>query len=158
MNDHARHGHLPRLAPEYYRGLAVVHWVMTVDDRRTGWLTPHFHAQRREALLHTMVRYSLLSPAYCLMPDHAHFIWMGVDTAADLALAAEFFRRQTNLLLSPMSWQKSVTITSCTNLSACAVPSAASAVTSWRIRCERDWSRTGLSGRFQARPCRGIPM
>ena len=45
MNDHARHGHLPRLAPEYYRGMAVVHWVMTVDDRRTGWLTPHFHAQ-----------------------------------------------------------------------------------------------------------------
>ena len=106
MSENTRHGHLPRLAPEYYRGLAVVHWVMTVGDRQTGWLTPQFHAQCREALLHTMVRYSLLSPAYCLMPDHAHFVWMGLDEASDLKLAAEFFRRQTNSLLAPMSWQK----------------------------------------------------
>lgn len=106
MDDYAKHGHLPRLAPEYYRGLVVVHWVMTVDDRRTGWLTPQFHTHCRETLLHTMVRYSLLSPAYCLTPDHAHFVWMGVNAAADLALAAEFFRRQTNPLLTPMSWQK----------------------------------------------------
>lgn len=106
MNEVAKHGHLPRLAPEYYRGLAVVHWVMTADHRRTGWLTANFHAQCREALLHAMVRYKLLSPAYCLMPDHGHFVWMGIDEAADLALAAEFFRRQTNARLAPMSWQK----------------------------------------------------
>lgn len=106
MDENTTHGHLPRLAPEYYRGLAAVHWVMTIDDRRTGWLTPQFHAQCREALLHTMVRYSLLSPAYCLMPDHAHFVWMGVSQASDLALAAEFFRRQTNPLLAPVRWQK----------------------------------------------------
>ena len=104
--DESKHGHLPRLAPEYYRGLAVVHWVMTVDDRRTGWLTPEFHVRCRETLLHTMVRYHLLSPVYCLMPDHAHFVWMGVDDTADLTLAAEFFRRQTNALLAPMNWQR----------------------------------------------------
>jgi REP element-mobilizing transposase RayT len=40
------------------------------------------------------------------MPDHAHFVWMGVDDGADQALAAEFFRRQTNPLLAPVSWQK----------------------------------------------------
>lgn len=100
------HGHLPRLAPESYRGLAVVHWVMTIDDRRTGWLTPQFHAECREALLHAMVKYHALCPAYCLMPDHAHFVWMGIDDSADLALAAEFFRRQTTPLLSPVHWQK----------------------------------------------------
>ena len=102
MNESPTHGHLPRLSPEHYRGLAVVHWVMTVHGRTIGWLTPQFHVQCREALLHTMVRYSLLSPCYCLMPDHAHFVWMGVDDTADLTLAAEFFRRQTNLLLAPM--------------------------------------------------------
>jgi len=106
MNESPTHGHLPRLSPEHYRGLAVVHWVMTVHGRTIGWLTPQFHVQCREALLHTMVRYSLLSPCYCLMPDHAHFVWMGVDDTADLTLAAEFFRRQTNLLLAPMRWQK----------------------------------------------------
>ena len=99
-------GHLPRLEPQFYRGFAVVHWVMAVQDRRTGWLTPEFHYRCRETLLHTMVRYHLSSPAYCLMPDHAHFIWMGVHEGADQALAAEFFRRQTNSLLAPASWQK----------------------------------------------------
>ncbi len=106
MEEIGKHGHLPRLAPEYYRGLAIVHWVMTVDDRQTGWLDNLFHARCREAALHTMVRYGLLCPAYCLMPDHGHFVWMGVSDASDLALAAEFFRRQTNPLLAPHCWQK----------------------------------------------------
>jgi putative transposase len=106
MNVHTKHDHLPRLAPEYYQGLAVVHWVMTIDDRQSGWLTPQFHAQCREALLHTLVRYQLVSSAYCLMPDHAHFVWMGVSPASDLAFAADFFRRQTNQMLAPFRWQK----------------------------------------------------
>jgi REP element-mobilizing transposase RayT len=86
--------------------MAVIHWVMAVDDRQTGWLTPAFHAQCREALLHTMVRCSLLNPVYCLMPDHAHFVWMGIEDSADLMLAAGFFRRQTNILLAPFHWQR----------------------------------------------------
>ena len=102
----ANRGHLPRLAPEYYRGLAVVHWTMTLQDRQTGWLCPEFHARCREALLHTMVRYALLSPVYCLMPAHAHFVWMGVEERSEQVHAAEFFRRQTNGLLSPHRWQK----------------------------------------------------
>lgn len=107
MESTARNrGHLPRLAPEYYRGRAVVHWTMTMRERRIGWLTPLFHAQSREVLLHTMVRYDLVSPAYCLMPDHAHFVWMGVGADSNLARAAEFFRRETNSLLDPVGWQK----------------------------------------------------
>jgi putative transposase len=106
MGPTIRHGHLPRLAPEHYQGLAVAHWTMTIQDRRTGWLTPEFHVRCREALLHTMVRYHLVNPAYCLMPDHGHFVWMGVASESDQSLAAEFFRRQTNAILCPLRWQK----------------------------------------------------
>jgi hypothetical protein len=30
--------HLPRLAPELYRGFAVVQWTVTLERRATGWL------------------------------------------------------------------------------------------------------------------------
>jgi REP element-mobilizing transposase RayT len=99
-------GHLSRLTPEFYRGFAMVHWTMTVHDRRTGWLTEQFHARCREALVHTLVRYGLLCPAYCLMPDHAHFVCVGIEDTSDQKLAVEFFRRQTNASLAPHCWQR----------------------------------------------------
>ncbi len=46
------HGSLPRLGPEAYRGLACVHWSMTIDDRKTGWLKPIFSVISRRALAH----------------------------------------------------------------------------------------------------------
>ena len=44
--------HLPRLAPEFYRGFAAVFWTITLERRATGWLDAAFHAQFRELLLH----------------------------------------------------------------------------------------------------------
>ena len=41
------HGHMKRLSPEFYRGQAFVHWSMTIDGRRTGWLTDAFHLRFR---------------------------------------------------------------------------------------------------------------
>ena len=90
---------LPRLADGFYRGLRSVHWQMTLDQRRKGWLTPGFHSRFRELLLHTMARHHLLCPAYCLMPDHLHLLWMGVAEAADQRKAARFFRTHVNTLL-----------------------------------------------------------
>ena len=94
-------GHLPRLRPEAYRGRAWIHWTMTVRDRGSGWLDEQMHAAFREFLLHTGCRYQLHCPAYCLMPDHAHVLWMGVDVKADQLLATRFFRRHWNGLLEP---------------------------------------------------------
>jgi hypothetical protein len=37
------HDHLRRLPPEYYRGRAYVHWSMTIDERKTGWLISTFY-------------------------------------------------------------------------------------------------------------------
>jgi len=91
--------HLRRLPGEFYRGYASVHWIMTVRDREAGWLTALHHAKLREALLHTLSRYGLLCPVYCLMPDHGHFLWMGLTQSSDQRRAAAFFRRSWNELL-----------------------------------------------------------
>ena len=73
---------------------------MTLRDRTTGWLNNQTHAGIRELLLHTTARYQLHCPAYCLMPDHGHFLWMGLNSDSDQLKAARFFRRQWNSLLS----------------------------------------------------------
>ena len=62
---------------------------------------PHF----RELLLHAGARYLLHCPAYCLMPDHAHVLWMGISPESDQLLATRFLRRQWNALLKPSGCQ-----------------------------------------------------
>jgi len=47
---------------------------MTLYDRATGWLDAEMHHAIRELLLHTLARHDLHCAAYCLMPDHAHFL------------------------------------------------------------------------------------
>ncbi len=106
MSEIPARGHLPRLSPEYYRGFTFVHWVMAIEARATGWLTPLFHSRFREAMMHAIVRYELMCPVYCLMPDHLHVIWIGCAPQSDQKVAATFFRRTTNLLLSPNKWQR----------------------------------------------------
>lgn len=99
--------HLPRLAPENYRGLAFVHWTLTVEKRATGWLTPGFHQAWQHILLHTCARYSLASPAFALMPDHIHLLWLGLDeNGSDQRIAVEFLRKHLSPALAPALWQR----------------------------------------------------
>jgi REP element-mobilizing transposase RayT len=93
------HSHLPRLDGAHYCGPAVVHWVFTIADRRTGWLDDALHGHIRELMLHTVVRCELLCPVYCLMPDHVHLLWMGMSEATDQRKACTFLRRHLNLAL-----------------------------------------------------------
>jgi len=90
--DH--HKHLPRLARSSYRGQAYVHWTMTIKDRRTGWLIPVFNYKFRELLTHATCRYAFVCPIYCLMPDHIHMVWIGIDDRTDQRNASKYFRRQ----------------------------------------------------------------
>jgi putative transposase len=83
---------LPRLSPEFYQGDAVVHWTMPISMRGTGWLNEAFHAQFREVMLHAAFRQKLICPSYCLMPDHLHFIWMGLCRQSDQRKGAKFLR------------------------------------------------------------------
>jgi REP element-mobilizing transposase RayT len=97
-----RSDHLKRLPREYYQGQAYVHWSMTIQDRRTGWLIPILYYKFREILTHTMFRYGLCCPIYCSMPDHFHLLWMGILPGSDQLLAARFFRKQMNPVLEKL--------------------------------------------------------
>jgi putative transposase len=69
---------------------------MTVQDRATGWLSPSFHNEFRILLLHACARYSLVCPAYCLMPDHFHLLLLGTARHSDQRLAVRFLRKYLN--------------------------------------------------------------
>jgi len=85
--------HLPRLAPELYRGFAAVHWTITLERRNKGWLDDLFHLCFRELLLHAAAREGLFCPAYVLMPDHMHLVWMGLCASSDQRNAMKFLRK-----------------------------------------------------------------
>ncbi len=94
-------GRLRRLDPLAYTGRACVHWSMPLERRATGWLDDLMHARLREILLHACTRYSLACPVYCLMPDHAHFLIMGIGANSDQQPAVRMLRRQWTSLLPP---------------------------------------------------------
>lgn len=97
--------YLPRLRREFYQGDAVIFWTMPVHLRKQGWLSEGFHAVFREMMLHAADREGLLCPAYCLMPDHIHFVWMGIRCAADQRNGMKFVRAQISPLLRPSEFQ-----------------------------------------------------
>jgi len=101
MPDTTLRSNLKRLPAQHYTGFGFVHWNMTIDKRKTGWLNPLHHAHLREALLHSLVRYHLACPIYTLMPDHGHFLLMGYASSSDQLRAVSYFRRQWNELLKP---------------------------------------------------------
>jgi putative transposase len=92
--------HLPRLDDSAYRGTAWVHWTMTMRDRASGWLDDRMHSQIRELLLHAMSRHYLHCAAYCMMPDHSHFLWMGLWEGSDQRLASRFLRKHWGTALA----------------------------------------------------------
>ena len=88
--------HLRRLEPESYQGNSIVHWSLTMRDRKQGWLTSAFLYRFRELLTHTAFRYGVACPIFCLMPDHLHFVWMGFYDGSDQLLAMKHFRKSIN--------------------------------------------------------------
>lgn len=84
--------HLRRLPREAYVADAIVHWSITIADRKQGWLTGKFLYRFRELLTHTMFRYGLACPIFCLMPDHMHMVWMGLCDGSDQLNAMKHFR------------------------------------------------------------------
>ncbi|MBS0205970.1 MAG: hypothetical protein JSS49_24020 [Planctomycetes bacterium] len=94
---------MKRLPPEFYCGQACVHWSLTIDDRKIGWLVPIFYYKFRELLTHTMFRYGSCCPIYCLMPDHMHLLWLGILDSANQLRAMKYFRRQLNPVLEKLN-------------------------------------------------------
>lgn len=92
-------GRLHRLTPQAYCGRACVHWTMTMNRRATGWLDALLHARLREILLHASAHSETLCAVYCLMPDHGHFLVMGVSERSNSHSWARLLRRHWNTLL-----------------------------------------------------------
>src|SRR5438552_4847054 len=95
--------YLKRLPPEYYQGQAYVHWSMTIEGRKKGWLVPIFYYKFREILTHTLFRYEVCCPIYCCMPDHIHLLWIGIGDGADQRNAVKYFRKQLNPILEKLA-------------------------------------------------------
>ena len=102
MKDDDEFDYLRRLPENEYRGQSYVHWSMTMEDRKTGWLIPIFYYKFREILTHTAFRYGLCCPVYCCMPDHIHLLWIGILPTCDQRHAARFFRKQLNPVLEKL--------------------------------------------------------
>jgi len=100
-----RNDQLPRLEREYYRGQSYVHWTLTIQDRRTGWLIPTFYYKFRELLTHATFRYSITCPIFCLMPDHMHLLWIGIDDRTDQLNAMKHFRKSVGLPLRKLGFE-----------------------------------------------------
>jgi putative transposase len=96
---------LPRLKRAFYQADAVVFWTLPILHRRQGWLDEAFHAVFREMLLHAAAREGLHCPAYCLMPDHIHLVWMGLRRESDQRNGMKFLRAQLAPFLKPMKFQ-----------------------------------------------------
>ena len=75
--------HLRRLDAVAYRGHAVVHWTMTILDRKTGWLDARLLYRFRELLTDSLFRYGIACPMFCLMPNHIPMLWMGIRETSD---------------------------------------------------------------------------
>ena len=73
---------------------------MTLEQRATGWLDALHHATLREYLVHALGRFGLVCPAYCVMPDHAHFLWLGVSDASDHKRGVSLLREAWNAELA----------------------------------------------------------
>ena len=99
MNAEDFHDYLRRLPEGFYHGHAVVHWSMSLKSRATGWLDRPFHQHFRELLLHACHREMIYCPGYCLMPDHVHLMWMGMDEGSRQKPALAHLRRNFNLAL-----------------------------------------------------------
>jgi len=97
--------YLPRLRREFYQADAVVFWTLPVADRAQGWLSESFHAAFREMLLHAAAREGLMCPAYCLMPDHLHLVWMGLRRDSDQRNGMRFLRGRLGPCLTPARFQ-----------------------------------------------------
>ncbi|WP_146209301.1 hypothetical protein [Coraliomargarita sinensis] len=66
-----------------------------------------FHFRFREMLLHTCLRYRLATPVYCIMPDHIHLLWIGLDNAkSDQLKATSFMRKYFGRHIAPVRWQE----------------------------------------------------
>ena len=78
-------------------------WTTPLERRAKGWLDEVFHLRFRELLLYCAAREGLFCPAYVLMPEHMHVVWMGTRVSSDQRNAMKFFRKHLAVELARRS-------------------------------------------------------
>ena len=78
---------------------------MNISQKATGWLDASHHSAVKDILFHALARENLCCPAYCLMPDHGHFLFLGLDCESDQRAAVRWLRREWNRILKPLTLQ-----------------------------------------------------
>jgi len=90
------HRKTARLSPGNYLGLRS-HFVTICSDMRKPYLAEPPVATRVLALLQACAaRASFLLHAYCLMPDHLHFLAQGSEPTSDLREFVRVFKQRTS--------------------------------------------------------------
>jgi REP element-mobilizing transposase RayT len=95
-------GRLKRLDDSFYKGKCYVHWTYGIQARATGWLSTSFCETLLAEMREWLVRYHLCCYGYCLMPDHGHFLVIGLNDRADQLAFVREFSRIWNRLLKPL--------------------------------------------------------
>jgi putative transposase len=85
-----------RLAPQSYFGRQ--HYVVTLCSfrRQTAFLDPAYCQRLLDLLATECASRDFSVPAYCLMPDHLHFLAEGSDPASDLLQLVKSFKIKTS--------------------------------------------------------------
>jgi REP element-mobilizing transposase RayT len=98
-------GGLTRLDESFYQGISYVHWTMCLKDQATGWLDGAHHRALRQICQNALAREFLCCPAYCLMPDHGHFLFVGYDARTQQRAGVRWMRYEWNKMLAPFTLQ-----------------------------------------------------
>ena len=99
-----------RLPRQEYRGQKAYFITLCAANRRASFLNPETNRETLAILQHESTRHGFAILAYCLMPDHLHFLADGLTSHSDLTAFLKSFRikssrfcmRQTGQIL----WQK----------------------------------------------------
>ena len=106
-NENEQRKNLPRLDPSFYRGFAHIHWIFNIRDRKTGWFSEEFFLRFQLVATHTFLRYHIVAPCICLMPDHIHMLLIGYDAEqSDQRLAVSFLRKHLKRHIAPFEFQR----------------------------------------------------
>ena len=105
MSKPSHRDHLRRLPESAYCGQAVVHWTLTIRERRTGWLGGMFYYHFRELLTHFQFRFAIACPIFCMMPDHIHLMWIGILDCSNQKLAMRHLRIRCNESLKKIGFE-----------------------------------------------------
>jgi putative transposase len=84
-----------RLPSNHYRGFGV-YFVTIATEKRTPYFdNPSTGQWLLNHLLQTAARQQFSMHAYCVMPDHVHFLCQGLSDSSDLVTFVEAFKQRT---------------------------------------------------------------